>query len=67
MYPICIETLSDTSMHQKLLKMITMSHDNLMRIALSDQLVCCLDKLRSIIQLRNNFVDLTKCQACDSA
>ena len=67
MYPICTETLSNTSMHETLLKMIPMSHDNLIRIALSDWLVCCLDKLQSIIQLRNNFVYLTKCEACDSA
>ena len=67
MYPICIETLSNTSMHETLLKMITIPHDNLIRIVLNDLLVCCLDKLQSIIQLRNNFVDLTKCEACDSA
>ena len=67
MYPICIEILSNTSTHETLLKLITMPNDNLIRIALSDQLVCCLDKLQSIIQLRNNFVYLTKCEACDSA
>ena len=54
-------------MHETLLKMITIPHDNLIRIVLNDQLVSCLDKLQSIIQLRNNFVDLTKCEACDSA
>ena len=67
MYPICIEILSNTSTHETLLKLITMPHDNLIRIALSDQLVCCLDKLQSIIQFRKNFVDLNKCEACDSA
>lgn len=46
--------------HETLLKLIPMPHDNLIRIALNDQHVFCLDKLQSIIQVRNNFVDLTK-------
>ena len=60
MYPICIETLSNENAHETLLKIITMPHDNLICIALKYQLVCCLDKFQSIIQLRNNFVDFTR-------
>ena len=67
MYPICIEILSNTSMHETLLKMITLPYDNLICIVLNDQLVCCLDKLQFIIQFRKNFVDSNKCDACDSA